>query len=131
MTKQQIDSTAASNTERLQKCAVRAREADRLASEAEVEATRLRKEMKRARKSYREAKSTAKDAAKEAKKAQAELSECLNEAFRDLAIALQQGEIPQAKPTAGTPSAITQLQTPVSEEVPSQSTVETQQPAAA
>lgn len=72
--------------ERLEVCAAKARETDRQAKEAEADVSRLRKEMKRARKAYKEAKDSAKDAAKAAQKARHELSQCLDGAFRDLAM---------------------------------------------
>jgi hypothetical protein len=100
VTQQQIDSDTASAHERLQKCATRAREKDQLANEANAEASRLRKEMKRARKSYKQARQDAKEAAKKAKKANGELSECLTQAIRDLAIALQKGKTTEAKTLA-------------------------------
>jgi hypothetical protein len=78
--------------ERLRKCAERAQRTDRLAQEAEAEVDRLRKEMKRARKAYKQAREQAKATAKEAERARAELSGCLDGAFRDLAMALQEGK---------------------------------------
>ena len=131
VTKQQIDPAIASATEQLQKCAARARETDRLANEADAEASRLRKEMKRARKSYRDAKQVAKKAAKKAKKAQTELGECLNQAFRDLAVALQKEENTQAKTQAGEFPAITHSRNPSNGNTHLPPVVETQQPATA
>lgn len=94
---------ALSGDERLQSHAARAQETDRLAQAAEAEVVRLRKEMKRARKAYKAAKQQAKQAAKEAEDARAELSACLDEAFRDLAMALQEAA---AKPNSPAPEAI-------------------------
>ena len=92
MTKQEISFAAASANGRLQLCAAISHETDRLATEAESEATRLRKEFKRARKAYRQAKQNAKDTAKRAKKARDNLRDCLDVAFRELALALQKQE---------------------------------------
>lgn len=88
---------AIKSNQRLQQLAARAQETDRLAQEADVETARLRKEMKRARKAYKEAKQVFKEAAKQAEKARTELSECLDASFRELAVALQSGSIPDAR----------------------------------
>jgi len=120
MAKQQTEAVPASANERLQKCAARAREADRLANEAHAKASRLRKEMKRARKAYKAAKQIAKAADKKSKRAQAELSERLNQAFRDLAVALQKEESAPPKTPACEASAITHLQAPRDGNSPSQ-----------
>ena len=102
-----------------------------MANEAEAEAGRLRKEMKRTRKSYKEAKQIAKKAARKAKKAQAQLGECLNQAFRDLAVALQKEELTQAKSQAGEFPAIIHSRNPDNGNMHPPPVVETQQPATA
>jgi hypothetical protein len=89
MNKPKEDSAVASEKDRLQVCAARAQETDQLANEAEAAVSRLRKEFKAARKAYRQAKKNAKESAKNAEKARAKLSTCLDEAFRDLAVARQ------------------------------------------
>jgi len=112
MARHQIKPAFASANERLHELAARAREADRLAEEAAADAGRLRKEMKRARKAYKEARQTAKDATKKSRRAQTELSECLNEAFRIMAMALQQETPPQSRPADTEAPAITRLHDP-------------------
>ena len=94
---------ALEGNERLEACAAKARETDRLAKEAEADVSRLRKEMKRARKAYKEAKDSAKDAVKAAQKARQELSQCLDGAFRDLAMNVRGGA--QVAPGSEEPSS--------------------------
>ncbi len=87
--KHRIELAPLTANERVRQCAARAREMERLAQGADAEVSRLRKEMKRARKAYTRAKEAAKQAAKESQEARTELSACLDEAFCDLAMALQ------------------------------------------
>jgi len=90
MVKQEPGLATLSSNEQLQRCAERAREAERLAQDADAEVDRLRKEMKRTRKAYKQAKVSAKEAAKTAARARTELSGCLETAFRELATSLQE-----------------------------------------
>jgi len=97
MEKQESESASLSANERLQGCAERARQMERLVQEAHAEVARLRKEAKRTRKAYRKAKEASKDATKAAIKARDELRICLESAFRDLATTLQNAGATQPK----------------------------------